>query len=116
MVERAPENEYSVMEVAPNEEEKIDHGESITHQDSLSYLKSADFIENLCCVCGGVIIAVLTEVPGIPLNIRPIPYQALENSGDVVVNLSLDEEFSGETVSSALAIFIAFVIPIIIQL
>jgi hypothetical protein len=59
---------------------------------------------------------VLTDVPGIPLNIRPIPYQALDNVEDLVINLSLDQQFTGDTVSSALAVFIALIIPIIIQL
>jgi hypothetical protein len=120
MDEVASGKEYSVMEVSPNEEENRNEEEDIdsesAHQGILSYLKSADFIEIVCCVFCGAMIAALTEVPGIPLNMRPIPYQALENSGDVVLNLSLDQEFTGETVSSGLAVVIACVIPLIIQL
>lgn len=107
------------MEVAANEEDNLennDHSESNTHQDRWSYLKSADFKEILCCVVCGGLLAVLTAVPGTPLNIRPIPFQALENSGDIVVNLSLDNEFSGDTVSSELAVVIAFIVPLVIQL
>jgi hypothetical protein len=115
MEEGATGKDYSVMEVAANDEENSNNVD-FTHQDTLSYLKSEDFKEILCSIFGGGIIAMLTEVPGIPLNIRPIPYQDLENSGDVVINLSLDEEFAGETVSSALAVFIALIIPVIIQL
>ena len=112
--------DYLVMEVAANEEgvteENDNHIESNTHQDRLSYLKSADFKEILCCVVCGGLLAGLSSIPGIPLNIRPIPVQLLENSGDYVVNLSLDNEFYGDTVSSEVAVVIAFVVPLIIQL
>jgi hypothetical protein len=129
MAEGSPSKDYTVMEVAANEEEEnvenIDHSESITHRNPWSYLKSpdfkeylksADFKEILCCVVCSALLAVLTAVPGIPLNIRPIPFQALQNSGDIVVNLSLDNELTGDTVPNELAVVLAFIIPLVLQL
>ena len=108
-----------VMEVAANEEvtEENDHaGESNTRQDLWTYLKSADFIEILCCVVCGGLLGVLSSFPGVTLNIRPIPYQYLENAQDYVLNLSLDNEFSGDTVPSEALVVIAVFVPLLIQL
>lgn len=42
---------------------------------------------------------------GIPVNIRPIPTQELENSGDIVINLNNAQTYVGDTVSSTYLLY-----------
>jgi hypothetical protein len=42
----------------------------------------------------------LHQYPGTKLNIRPIPFQFLNNAGDYVLNLTNNQEYVGDTVTS----------------
>ena len=68
----------------------------------IAYLRSGDFVEVACCVVFALAVLAVGRF-NIPLNERPIPYQQLEDAGDVVMNLSLSEQFEGDTVSGAFA-------------
>jgi membrane-associated phospholipid phosphatase len=79
-----------------------------------SYLSSADFIEFCAClVFFGVCLIPL--VVNIAPHQRPIPFQFLDNSNEYVINLSYNEEFDGDTVSDGLNVFLAGVLPLLIQ-
>lgn len=47
---------------------------------------------------------------------RPIPAQYLESSQEYVLSLALDEQFDGDTISDALLVFLAAVLPFVGQI
>lgn len=104
--EQQAETSYSNLEAAePKNASEVADASTDTAAETneklslVQYLKSPDFIEIVCCFIFGI-LCMLTQYPGTPLNIRPIPYQVLENTGDYVINLNNNEEYVGDTVSS----------------
>ena len=63
------------------------------------YLSSYEVLELLACVCCILPGIFLEFAPPDPRQ-RPIPFQALESTGDIVVNQVYNESFDGETFSS----------------
>lgn len=81
-----------------------------------SYIKSMDFFELLCCAVFALLCSLVEMVDSSSLRMRDIPYQLLENSGDVVYNLSLRETLQDDTVSNLMLVFVTVVIPLFLQL
>lgn len=79
------------------------------------YLRSGDFREIICCFIFGV-LCMLTQYPGIPVNMRPIPFQYLENSAEYALNQVNAAEYTGDTVSNAAVTIIGFLAPLVLQL
>jgi hypothetical protein len=94
-----------------------EHGEETEqHSAPLSYFKSLDFCELLICVVFAVVCAIVEVVDSRSIRERPIPYQLLENAGDIVYNLSLTEQLTDDTVSNLVLILVAIVAPLVLQL
>jgi len=103
------------------EENTVDHIESEAVRASErsgfwrgSYFRSNDFKELILCIGFFVIASIIQWFPITPHQ-RPIPFQFLDSSGDFVRNLNNNEEFVGETISSALLIVLAVVVPLVTQ-
>ena len=65
------------------------------------YLSSYEVLELLACFCCILPGVFLEFAPPDPRQ-RPIPFQSLESTGDIVVNQVYNESFDGETFSSKL--------------
>ena len=61
-----------------------------------AYLWSLDFVEVLICLAGVLIPYYLIKTK-LSTTQRPIPYQKLASSGDVVLNLTLNQPMADET-------------------
>lgn len=106
MDEEQPETEYANLEVsqgAAAEDTAADTEDTAAEANKRlllkQYLCSPDFREIIWCFIFGV-LCMLTQYPGIPLTYRDIPKQVLENTGDIVENLTNAETYTGDTVSS----------------
>ncbi|KAL7568540.1 hypothetical protein ACA910_002653 [Epithemia clementina (nom. ined.)] len=78
------------------------------------YIKSSQCWELAICIAFFAVTFAVLEVPFQPRQ-RPIPYQVLENSGEYVRNLSIDETFEGETISSTLLLVLSTILPLALQ-
>lgn len=79
----------------------------------LPYWRTRDLKELLACVVFFV-LCILSSVIDKAANERPIPFQLLD-TGEYVRNLSFNESYDGETISDQLLIFLAILLPLVIQ-
>ena len=79
------------------------------------YYKSSRCVELAFCVVFFFATYVALFILPISPRRRPIPFQLLENSGDYVRNLTNNESFDGETVSSDLLMVVSLLMPLVIQ-
>lgn len=89
---------------------------STTSVATTYYWKSKDFKEFIVCLLFGIICFVLAEVTDVYTTQRPIPFQFLEDSGEFIRNLSINEPFDNETVPDSLLVVLAMILPLCIQL
>jgi diacylglycerol diphosphate phosphatase / phosphatidate phosphatase len=78
------------------------------------YWRSRDFKELCVCILFAL-VCYLSTVADYVWTERPIPFQLLSN-GDYVRNLSNNEIYDGETVPDTLLIFLAMILPLILQM
>lgn len=83
-----------------------------------TYWKTEDFKELVACA-SFCLICFLPTIWGKMFSsnqtVRPIPYQQL-NTGEYIIDLSLNEAFSGDTVSNAMVVFLGALLPLAVQI
>jgi len=80
-----------------------------------NYVFSFKCLELSVCLIFGLLIAALPHYL-LPLNDRPIPYQTI-NAGDVVLDLTKNDEFSEEETFSSLSLLIVgCLLPLFLQI
>jgi len=90
------------------------HSGNALSSSSFSYFYSSDFKEFIACLVF-CLLCLAVMAARLPPHQRPIPYQLLDDN-QRVLNLSLNEEFNGDTVSDTLGSIIGAVLPLVIQI
>jgi diacylglycerol diphosphate phosphatase / phosphatidate phosphatase len=80
-----------------------------------AWLRSQKFIEQVCCVVYLLLCLVPILAANQKGNIRPIPYQYLENSKDYVRNLVNNESSKGPTVNDVYLLLFGIILPYLVQ-
>jgi len=107
---------HSLVVDEPHDDVEALQGDNEQQQRTLQptpYFQSVDFKELVVC-CGFFVCCMIPfMIPSTP-NQRPIPYQLL-SSGEYVLNLTYNEDADKDTVSDVLLVFLAVVIPLVVQ-
>ena len=87
------------------------------HQEkTYAYWRSAQFVELLFCLAFYVVITVFTAAQPFPTYERPIPYQYLNNAGEIVINQEYNQEKTGSTVSPSVVCLGAIILQLVLSL